>query len=541
MKKWIEVVLGIILGLLLIFRGVELWFGYKLKKAAATELHEMSDGVYHLDIGRLSVGFFDRSMKIKNVSITTDSVRLTLLASNGGATHNGQNGKPYPAIKISIAELFVKGIGFTLRDKTTAALPDTSTFENGVHSALMRSFEKLTANRIRMRGVDGECDIFKDDDTVRYKIRRTTIEADDYDLNSDTYASPLHFSDVRLTVRKFERKYRHETMTLTADTLTVSTKTGSVALNHMNIKPRYAKTEYAIKTPGHPDWSFFDLREIRIWGMDFSELSTGKRMIADSLSIARLDAGSYKNRNIHRDEWKRYMFYESLHKLPFEVGIGKIELLDGNAFYEELAEGSDISGTVRFSELGAVATNVSNMAASSDDRILLEAWGKLMDSGELRFKMSAPADSTKSRFEIDGTLGSMDLAVMNPVLEPLAQVRIDSGRLNSLDFRVTGNAHKSSVSTTMLYDGLTIMVLEEENDGEERERKFLSSLINGIIVRESNPDALGTLHKGNGSFTRDTYKSQFNYLWKSIAPSILNSVGVPNALIKQHTHEQDHN
>lgn len=84
-----------------------------------------------------------------------------------------------------------------------------------------------------------------------------------------------------------------------------------------------------------------------------------------------------------------------------------------------------------------------------------------------------------------------------------------------MNFSIAGNAMQSSVTLELRYDSLNVAWMKNEN-GRLQERKFLSAVLDGLALKHSNPDSQG-MRTGSGTTERDQYRSQFNYLWKSLA------------------------
>ena len=529
MRKWLEIVFGTILLFLLIFRGAELWLGAKIKKTAATELYNISKGLYNLDIGTLSVGLFDLSVKLRDIRITTDSTKLEHLTTQTDTNDMLAIKKYEPCLKIYVKELFIKGIWFT-RHPTPPYTPqyDSVKTENNIHRAISHNFDRLRINRIRMRGVEGAISMRKGNDTLYYNIRRTTIEADNYDINSDPIINPLHCYDIRLNMRKFNHIYSYRSMTLSADTLQASTRDETLTVNSLRIEPNYPKEEFALKNPQHLDWGSYTVDNLRLAGLDFTRLVYDKAISVDSVVIGQLEAGSYKDRNIEKPEVRKYMFYETLFRLRIPIQIRSVKLVDGSAFYQELAPGARTPGMISFNGLSAEVTGLSNLPNNPAKHICVTASGNMMNSGNLHVEFLAPARPAETSFEITGKMGPMNMKALNPVLKPLAKIRIDNGEINALEFNITGDTYRSDVNMELLYDSLYISLMKEEKLGFERPQVLISAIANNTILRRSNPDKSGKLHIGTGSCERDMYRSQFNYIWKSLYPGIKSSVGIPD-------------
>lgn len=240
------------------------------------------------------------------------------------------------------------------------------------------------------------------------------------------------------------------------------------------------------------------------------------------MSIPQAEVESYKNRQVPRPQRVKQLFYRSLQRLPFSVDVRRITLGNVRARYDELSENGTEPGIVQFDSLSGEFYGLTNRGGA-DDFFRLEARGELYGAGLLKASFRFPSDSLNRRFEIDGSLGPMSLPLLNRVVTPLAGIQIDSGRLERIEFRVTGNDARSEVQMTMLYDGLDVEMVKRQPDGRLKERRLMTFVVDKMLIRPSNPDGRGT-RTADGSTERDPYRSQFNYWWKSLLPGIKNTV-----------------
>ena len=93
-----------------------------------------------------------------------------------------------------------------------------------------------------------------------------------------------------------------------------------------------------------------------------------------------------------------------------------------------------------------------------------------------------------------------------------------------MTFSMKGDAQRADADVLFLYEKLRIRIMKEK-DGHLETRSFLTTLANGLIVRENNPSSGGE-RKVRGSAERDPYRSQFNYLWKTLFSGLKKSVGL---------------
>lgn len=148
-----------------------------------------------------------------------------------------------------------------------------------------------------------------------------------------------------------------------------------------------------------------------------------------------------------------------------------------------------------------------------------------MGQGQINADFYFPVNPENTRFEVKGALGNFNMPVINTMVEPLAKIDIKTGVIRSMSFDIVGWTNQSQVTMELIYDDLDVMIYKERHH-ELKPRRFLSFLANEIIIKDSNPDRHGT-RIAEGTAERDPYKSQFNYLWKSLLPGIKATVGVP--------------
>lgn len=258
---------------------------------------------------------------------------------------------------------------------------------------------------------------------------------------------------------------------------------------------------FAQRAPGHIDWTRVSVRSIGCTGIDWAAWTDGGGLRIDSLSIPQAEVESYKNRQVPRPQRVKQLFYRSLQRLPFSVDVRRITLGNVRARYDELSENGTEPGIVQFDSLSGEFYGLTNRGGA-DDFFRLEARGELYGAGLLKASFRFPSDSLNRRFEIDGSLGPMSLPLLNRVVTPLAGIQIDSGRLERIEFRVTGNDARSEVQMTMLYDGLDVEMVKRQPDGRLKERRLMTFVVDKMLIRPSNPDGRGT-RTADGSTERD--------------------------------------
>jgi hypothetical protein len=126
------------------------------------------------------------------------------------------------------------------------------------------------------------------------------------------------------------------------------------------------------------------------------------------------------------------------------------------------------------------------------------------------------------QYHAEGSVGGMSFFPLNPTLENLAFIRVESGKLNSMHFNFDYNDRSSNGKLTINYEDLKITGLKKEKSGGDNDLKTF--LINTVIKNDKNQDMPPEKRTGAISFERDRKRQIFNFWWKSLFSGITASV-----------------
>ncbi len=145
-------------------------------------------------------------------------------------------------------------------------------------------------------------------------------------------------------------------------------------------------------------------------------------------------------------------------------------------------------------------------------------WASIPLKGNFKFLL----DSKNGDFFANGHTGSFDALKMNQVSIPMALIKINSGKINSIDFHLQGNNTSARGKFLMNYDGMKVDVLKRDKDTKKIKKRGLLSLAANMVVNNNNSGSSVTPEYG-----RDIYKSFFNLVWKTIFTGMKQTLGVP--------------
>ena len=97
------------------------------------------------------------------------------------------------------------------------------------------------------------------------------------------------------------------------------------------------------------------------------------------------------------------------------------------------------------------------------------------------------------------------------------------------------NEHIPEILATGCFkDAKVLQLLEQDDEEGLKERGFLGFLANTFIVKSENKPGKNA-RIPDASFTRDTSKSFFALIWKTLLSGLLPAVGAPESLAKPNT------
>ena len=144
----------------------------------------------------------------------------------------------------------------------------------------------------------------------------------------------------------------------------------------------------------------------------------------------------------------------------------------------------------------------------------------------------------RNLYYAEGTLDNFELTNLNPTMEHLAKVRIESGKMNTMAFNFDYSNDVSNGSMLLLYEDLKMTALREKGS-RTTAHKVKSFFLNVLFAKRNKEDEV-RMAKRNGTiqFERDKKRSIFNYWWKSLATGITSSNSINGIFQAEGKHQE---
>ena len=127
-------------------------------------------------------------------------------------------------------------------------------------------------------------------------------------------------------------------------------------------------------------------------------------------------------------------------------------------------------------------------------------------------------DSTNGKFEATGSVHEVTTAQLDAIARPFANVQVNSFNIHQLQFQVQGEDYSAIADVQMRYNGLSLIFKEkDEKTGEMKTKKFITNLVNNVIMWPDNPGPNGVERVARQhKVMRLTTQSFFGFLWKTV-------------------------
>lgn len=560
----------------------------RIEQALVREVDQRTAGLYHLQVERTTLGLIKRSVTLEKICLIADTTRLI---SQGESHFISQiNIAQLTATKIdwqkNASDLMLSCDQFTLRD------PIIHIFRNGKVTKMPDNQNTNPVHEINPNGIRSETEHTNNTTTSSQQLinknprsnsqtstpsqiglpRQTFTPANErvkivnliltngaiyeyetdgeksnlhvtngisfetgaiaIDLTSDTANTHLSRRNLTANIVGIQYTFQNKENQLRLDTLYLNTTKRFIRTTGLQLIPQLPQSDYAELSQTHSDWTKIQT-STTIWsGIDFTAFMKERSIVIDTITIQHAEINSYKNRQIAQPQREKQLLNQTLRHLPIALDIRCIQFGPLDVVYQELTPEGVQPGKLTVTNLTGECLGLSNRPAQNQSFLTIRSTGKLMGLANLQTTINFSLQDTSEQFTVNGQLGSLAMNQLNTLTEPLANLSIQNGRIDTLIFNITGNKHSSAVDLKLLYNGLEIELIKD-HDGQIRQRRLLSEAINDWILYSSNPQ-YGRTRIGTGSTDRDPYKSQFNYLWKSLWP------GLKSMLIKHRDRDKTH-
>jgi len=371
--------------------------------------------------------------------------------------------------------------------------------------------KKLKVNGLTIRQLAITHSYVELTDSLGHELRNIACKT--FEAGGIVFENNVSGADWRLSAWSGDSLSIHlakEFYTISVERTTFSAREKTMRIDSIHVMPDYDKHLFARKSIRQIDRIEGVVPAIEFRGFSFSKKGNL------SLEASRVSLGF--SVQVFRD--KRYPFHNRvktlpvrfLRRLPVSIQIDTVFLDNSYVRYDEFQEAGDSAGYVYFNKVTASIYNLSNL---SGKEATMDAAADFMDAGKLRVHFTFPADPNKD-YSVQGTLKNFSLPVVNSMLVPATNARIQSGTLEEMKFHFVYNDTRSDGEVILNYTDLKMASSKKSTIG----RKIITFLLNAFIRNDMDRNTATDKKTGTILFYRDHRRAIFNYWWKSLLSGI---------------------
>jgi hypothetical protein len=215
---------------------------------------------------------------------------------------------------------------------------------------------------------------------------------------------------------------------------------------------------------------------------------------------------------------------ELLRNIPVHLLLDTVQFTNAEVEYTEMQDKAKRPAIVPIKRMTVTLYNVKNKKATGDDSLRIHANGYLLDTVWVRLRVKESYTDSLGGFLMTVRLKPGDLRVLNPLLIPMASVKLVSGELDTLSMRAIGREYLALGEMKMYYDNLKIELLKKGTDsGKTFFTRLKNFIANTFVIRRNNHTRTGAVF-----FIRQRDRSAINYLIKITISGMASSVGAKN-------------
>ena len=299
-------------------------------------------------------------------------------------------------------------------------------------------------------------------------------------------------------------------------------ETGFTELSFHNVvlEPKKSKEETYLMLGYEADWIKPRADSIKITGLKWLKILLCKKLEIQELEISGFEIYVYRDKRQRNRNVYKPLLGKLLRNAGFAFNNQSIRLQNGNISYEEIHEKTGKPMILTFNHLNADIQHISSghEYIRAHPEMTMRAQCSILDSIKVNIAYSGNASDTTDAFHLRGNIKSFSATYLNRVLEPAAQMELESGYINYINFHFYGNEEGSKGKVDMDYRDLKL-----KKTGEEKHAK-LKAIIANILVKDDDKKKVNEKYTGEINFKRKKSSFIFNYWWNSFKTGIISSV-----------------
>ena len=267
---------------------------------------------------------------------------------------------------------------------------------------------------------------------------------------------------------------------------------------------------------------------LRVHGIRFWPLLRG-RVVADSVSVDGARVDIYLDRTVGtRPPVKPSTLpHVALRSIDRPIRIDALRVTNTSVSYSEKATDGDRPGTIRFTDLWATVSNVTNDSTRMTTPCTIDLRTRIAGAGRLEATFGYDLLSPRLSITYRGTVSRMNADPLNELLVDLEGARITNGVIDSIwfDFKVSDDVARGNMQ--VLYRDLDFEMLDKVTLERGLAARLQTFIADKATLSHSNPaDDQAPAKVVTVVRERTPEVPLVKFLWETLREGILLTLGI---------------
>ncbi len=228
---------------------------------------------------------------------------------------------------------------------------------------------------------------------------------------------------------------------------------------------------------------------------------------------------------VHRDKTlpdapysKKRLPMAGLRNLPFTLDVDSVQMERLRVHYHERGDLGPDYGEVLFSGISGTITGLHSADTLGGNEVHMVAQAQAYDQALVTVDARTSMNAPNEQFTLSATISAVPIEVFNRMTTDLVAVRTTAGRINNVNYRLTGNDDHATGRVDVSYQDLAVSALKHDGSGDVD--RFKTSVIN-LVVRSENLRSSDGFRHGDFAIDREQDRAVFKYVWTGLREGML--------------------
>ncbi len=498
-KKWIYVIVGLVIFLVLVNFGIQSWVKSKLPEI----FQDNTD--YELQFKEIDVSIFRNSLTFEDIAIRPKNL----------------SEKSSDSLVVIIHELKVDGINlFKLLFKDDIVISNIKINEPEIHysqifekkrDSVSTKNEKHKNIAIKSFEIEGGKLYFSDSKEKEPKVLQgndVNITLENIQFNQATSLNIIPFRYENLAIKIDSLDY-HPNKVYHLQTQQIVFENDNFSIEEFRLTPKLSRAEFLQQLVVEKDLYTFSAQTISLTDVDWGFIEKDFFVKTPFVELNTVNADIFRSKVPKDDTSKKLLYSALLRELPFFMAINKVVLKDSQiAYEEEVVRGQP--GKLTFSKFNADILNVNSGYKKAElPDVTLDIDCIFMAESKLKVQWSFNPLNKNEEFKIKGNLFDYDLHKTTPFIKPRILASAE-GTAHEIAFNFAGNDVVGSGNFLINYDSLKVTVYKKDLSG----KSYFKEVLANILVKKTSKGEQKEVQIK--SVYRKQDRSFFNFFWSCI-------------------------